>query len=458
MRRSLVIAVAALASAAGHAHAQGSAVMTHSSCAVALGAAGVARPCDDGSAVLFNPAAVATQRSAIGVGWTGVTTSGSFTYDRTGEVIDRKEETSSVPFGFATYRVNDRLGVGLGVFNPYGLTVDWPLDFEGRYVSYKTKLQNIYIQPTVAYQATSWLSVGGGIDVVAANIEINQRLDLATTPLPAGQAPFPGATFGNVGVPSGTDFANAVLSGDGTGVGFHLGALAKVTENFSVGVRYLSPVKVDYDGTADFTQIPTNATLPTGVPLDAALAAQFAENGPLADQGIETNLTLPAQLVVGVAVRPIRTLQLLADYQWTGWSSFDAAPIDFQGNGPDQTLVLDYQNANTWRLGAELMATPALALRGGFIYNTAAEKRYSVSPLLPEAERNYITAGAGYRFDNGLGIDVGYQHIDQSARRGRVRGRSPGMTLEQLQALNVGVYEVDAHVLGVTLSYRFGRR
>lgn len=458
MRRSLVIAVAALASAAGHAHAQGSAVMTHSSCATAMGAAGVARPCDDGSAILFNPAAIASQRSVVGVGWTGVTTSGSFTYDRTGETIDREEETSSVPFAFGTYRVNDRLGVGLGVFNPYGLTVEWPLGFEGRYVSYKTLLQNIYIQPTVAYQATSWLSLGGGIDVVASSIEINQRLDLATTELPASLAPFPGATFGNFGVPSGTDFANAGLSGDGTGIGVHLGALARITDGFSVGVRFLSPVKVDFDGDADFTQIPTNATLPNGIPLDGALAPQFAENGPLADQGIKTHLTLPAQLVVGVAFRPLRTLHVLADYQWTGWSSFDEAPIDFQGNGPDQTLVLDYQNTSTWRLGAELMATPALALRGGFIYNTAAEKRFSVSPLLPEAERNYITAGAGYRFDNGLGLDVGYQHIDQSARRGRVRGRNPDMTLEQLQALNVGVYDVDAHVLGVTLSYRFGRR
>ena len=45
MRRSLVIAVAALAaSAGGTLHAQGSGVMTHSSCATAMGAAGVAAP------------------------------------------------------------------------------------------------------------------------------------------------------------------------------------------------------------------------------------------------------------------------------------------------------------------------------------------------------------------------------------------------------------------------------
>lgn len=458
MRRSLVVAGAALVLGAAHAQAQGSAVMTHSSCATAMGAAGVADPCDDGSAILFNPAAIANQRSVVGLGWTGVTSGGGFTYDVSGERIERESATTSVPFLFASHRFTDRFAAGIGVFNPYGLTLDWgdPEDFEGRYVSYETQLRNIYVQPTVAFRAAPWLSFGAGVDVVAASIDINQRADLGTTPLPTALAPFAGATFGNVGVPLGTDFADVGLSGTGTGVGFHLGAQARFTDRLSMGVRYMSEVEIDYEGDAEFTQIPTNYALPTGLALDPVLAQQFAAGGPLGSQALATNLTLPQQLVVGVAVRPIPALRILADYQWTGWSSFDEAPIDFQGGGTDQTLVLDYQDADTYRLGAELMATPALALRGGFIYNTAAEREFSVSPLLPEAERNYYSAGLGYRLGNGLGIDAGYQFIDQSDRRGRVRGRAPGLTQQQLQALNVGVYDADASVLNVTLSYRFG--
>jgi len=100
----------------------------------------------------------------------------------------------------------------------------------------------------------------------------------------------------------------------------------------------------------------------------------------------------------------------------------------------------------------------AIALRAGFIYNTAAERDFSVSPLLPEAERNYYSVGAGYRLGNGLAFDVGYQHIDQSDRRGRVAARRPGMTEAELEALNVGVYSGDAHVLNFTISYRPGGR
>lgn len=468
MRRSLVVAGAALALTAASAHAQGSAVMTHSSCATAMGAAGVARPCEDGSAVLFNPAAIAQQPGVIGVGWTGIRTGGTFTYDISGEEIVREKGTASVPFGFATMRLGRRFAAGIGAFNPYGLTIDWPVcpvddprcgdtNFEGRFVSYKTQLKNIYIQPTVAFQATDWLSLGAGLDVVMASIDINQRADLASLTVP-GQA----FTFGNLGIPTGTDFADIGLSGDGTGITFNLGATARVNDKVSLGVRYMHSTEVDYDGTADFTPVATGLVLPAGNPLsgpagqpvDVLLAGQFA-SGALTDGDISTTITLPAQLVVGAAFRPLERLTLLADYQWTSWEDFDQATIDFaNAASPDQVLILDYQNANTFRFGGEFGATDALALRAGFIFNTAAEKAASVSPLLPEAERNYYSAGIGYRLPVGLGIDLGYQYIDQADRRGRVRGRT---SLSQTpQQLNVGVYHADASVFNVTLSYRFG--
>lgn len=468
MRRSLVVAGAALALSTASAHAQGSAVQTHSSCATSMGAAGVARPCEDGSAILFNPAGMVNQPGVIGLGWTGIRTGGSFTYDITGETIERDESTTSVPFGFASFRLGQRFAAGIGAFNPYGLTSEWPVcdvetprcdavNFEGRYVSYHTQLKNIFIQPTVAFQATPWLSLGAGLDVVMASLAIDQRADLATLTVP-GQA----FTFGNLGVPSGTDFADIKLAGDGTGITFNLGATARVNEKVSLGVRYMHSTEIDYDGDADFTPVATGLTLPAGNPLgapagapvDALLASQFA-TGALVDGDIATSLTLPAQLVVGAAFRPLERLTLLADYQWTSWEDFDEATIEFgNASSPDQLLVLDYQNTNTFRFGGEFGATDALALRAGFIFNTAAETAASVSPLLPEAERNYYSAGIGYRLPAGLGIDLGYQYIDQADRRGRVRGRS---SLAQTpQQLNVGVYHADASVFNVTLSYRFG--
>ncbi len=477
MRRSLAIASAAAVAcvAAGTSlAAQGSAVMTHGSCATALAGAGVAQPCDDGSAILFNPAALVHSPSLITVGVTPITADAEFTYDRTGETISRDKSTTNVPFAYASYRFSDRVAAGVGLFAPYGLGLDWPActvnelnsnscsgpNFEGRFVSYDTKLTNIYVQPTVSVAATPWLSLGAGVDYVSAEIDINQRLDLAEQPLPALPGVPAGTRFGSVGVRAGTDFADAHLNGSGSGLGVHVGAQARVAPWLSVGARYLSAVDIDYDGSARFEQINTSVVVPFGssvILVDTVVAKQFAQGQALSNQSVATGLTLPSQLVVGVALNPMPRLRVVADYQWTGWSSFDEAPLDFE-RLTDQTLVLDYQDTDTWRLGAEYGATDALALRAGFIYNTAAEKDYSVSPLLPEAERNYYSAGIGYRLGRGLRIDAAYQLVDQADRRGRVRGRTPGMTEAELEARNVGVYHSEVHLWNLTLSYRFGGR
>lgn len=459
MRRSLVIAGTALVAASlpSAAAAQGSAVMTHGSCATALGAAGVAAPCDDGSAVLFQPAGLANHRSVLTAGVTGITTSGSFTYDLTRERIERESSTTPVPFGYASYNFGGRFAAGIGVFAPYGLGVDWPMEFEGRYVSYDTDLKNIYIQPTLAVRVAPWLSLGAGLDFVRSSLAINQRVDLSEQGVPGQQF-----NFGALGIPRSTDFADANLEGEGSAITFNLGATIRPSDVLSVGVRYMGEAEVDLDGDATFTPVATGLTLaagnplgaPAGTPVDALLAAQFADGGRLADQGLSTSLTLPAQFVVGLAITTFESLKVLADYQWTGWDSFDVARIDFSDNGPDSDLILDYQDTNTWRLGADYAASDRLNLRAGFIYNTAAEKDASVTPLLPENERNYYSAGIGYRLARGLAVDLGYQYVNQADRRGRVRSRTS--LAQSAEELNAGVYSVDAHVLNLTFSYRFG--
>lgn len=472
MRRCVGGAVVMLwtfAAVAGDLEAQGSNVMQHGACATALVSSGVASPCADGSAVLFNPAALASQASVVSAGVTGISTAIDFTYDGTGERVEREGSTSPVPFGFVNYRFSDRLAAGFGVFAPYGLGIDWPLEFEGRFVTYDTSLRNIYLQPTVAYRVADWLSLGAGLDVVLGSIELNQRLDLAdqvvVNPGTGEPVMIPGtstpARFSNFGIPPSTDFADARLSGDGTAVTFNVGAIVKLHDAVSAGIRYMHSATVDYDGDGRFEQVPTGLVLgagnplglPPGTPVDAVLQGQFSGDGALVNRGVGTSLELPRQLVVGVAVRPIENLKLQADYQHTGWESFDVAEIDFAEGGRDTELVLDYRNTHTWLFGAEYAAAEDLDLRAGFRFNTAAEKDASVSPFLPEAERNYYSAGVGYDLGRGLRIDVAYQAIVQSDRRGRVRNRTLDQTADEV---NVGVYATDAHAFSLSLGWAFG--
>ncbi len=437
MRRSLAIAGAAAvacAAAGTPLHAQGSSVDQQSACMAGRVGAGVAMPCDDGSAVYFSPAGLANTPSVVSAGVALVRAGGTFRYDAGMEpvdgitVIERDTETIPVPQGYINYRVNDRLAVGIGALAPYGLGLEWPVceadtpscgetNFEGRFTGYDNTLRGLYIQPTVAYQVIPGrLSLGLGVDYVMGSIEVHRR---QSGPAELGLG--------------GAEIADVTLEGDGTGFAWHLGGILQLDRRTSLGVRYLSSAEVDIDGEAAFVQVLTGNT-----GIDALIGAALPE-----DQGVGTTIEFPAQLVVGLGYRASDRLALLADYQRTYWSSFDAFPVEFE-IAEAESLELGYSSTNTFRFAADFAASEALALRAGFRYNEAASPR--ATPFLPEGERNYYTLGLGYRLSRALSTDFGFQYINQPDRAGTV---VPG-------GARVGVYEATGMVFNFTLAYRFG--
>lgn len=455
--------------------AQGSVLYTHSACMSARNGAGIAHPCQDGSAVYYNPAALARQNGAVGMGATMIEQSGSFIYDTTGAEIERAPRSVVLPHGWATYRLSPRLGVGLGVWAPYGMSVDWPVcpadqprcgtGFEGRFVGYDQSLRGLYLQPTVAWDLVPGrLAIGGGVDLVKADLELNRRLDLSPQPVEI----FPGVTrsFADLGMMRGTDFADVRVSGDGWGVTGHVGALVQVTRAISLGLRYLHSVELALEGAADFTQLPTSLTIgplgegiPAGTRVDELLAASgvFDDGGALGDQDVSTTVTLPAQAVAGIAIQVDPTLRILLDYQWTQWSVWDTIVVAFANEGtPAESLVLDYQDATTVRFGVDYAISDRVAARGGFSLAEAAARDASVSPFLPDSERALFSGGIHYRASERLSLDLFAMTVRAADRRGRVVDRGPGLTPEEAQALNEGVYSAEGQMFGATVTYHFG--
>lgn len=452
--------------------AQGFGVYEQGTCVMGRGGAAVADPCDDGSAVFFNPAGLAgTTGFTFSAGATLIMAEGSFTADQTGAEIALTNAPIPVPHAYLQYGITDRLAAGLGVYVPYGLTTEWPVNFSGRFVGFDNTLQSIYVQPTVSYQLTDAISIGGGLNVVIGFVELNQRLDLADQPLPSSLVPsdLPESverpvTFAQFGIPPQTDFATAQLEARGaTGLGGNIGIQIQATDWIRLGARFMTPVKLNYDGTADFEQVSTGlripatievgeTVIPAGFPVDNLLAPQFASGGLLIDQDIQTEITMPAQAVAGISLRLIPGLNVLADYQWTGWSAFDEIPLDFENDALDATRVERFDNTNALRLGAEYDVSDALQLRGGYITHSAAAPDITVTPLLPEAYRNEFTVGFGWQPVDLLELNVAYQFINQIDRRGRVREAPPGE--EPTEELNSGIYSFYAHLAGVTLTVR----
>src|SRR5438094_3380283 len=254
--------------------AQGFGIYEQGTCSMGRAGTGVAAPCSDGSAMFFNPAGLAGLTGGrVTVGVTLIDIQGGFTDDVFQQHTSLDDPLIGVPQLYVSYGATSKLGIGVGLFAPYGLETKWPMTFDGRFAGYKNFLRSIYIQPTLAYQLTPRLSVGGGLDIVLGKVELNQRLDLAQAPVPASILPvspgMPPAVFGQFGIAPGTDFANTHLEATKTTVGAHFGAIFKASDQLSFGANFLTQAKFNYSGSASFTQVPTGLIVPAPIPLGA---------------------------------------------------------------------------------------------------------------------------------------------------------------------------------------------
>jgi len=158
-----------------------------------------------------------------------------------------------------------------------------------------------------------------------------ERVDLST------QQPIPGITFAQLGIQTGTDFADANLSATGTGFAVNFGAIIKVNDRLSIGGHWLTRKSIDYDGDAAFTQVATGLTLPPnnplnlpgGTPVDLLVTPEFASGGPLSNGKAHTTITMPPQGSIGFAYKLQDNWTLMADYQTIIWGWFATVKIDY---------------------------------------------------------------------------------------------------------------------------------
>src|SRR5881396_3041843 len=465
MRRSVRYALCLFAGLPALLGAQGFGIYEQGACSMGRAGTGVAAPCTDGSAIFFNPAGLAGLKGGRAtVGLTLLDVEGGFTDDIFQHTTKLNDPFLAIPQVYVAYGVTPKLGVGIGLFAPYGLQTRWPLSFDGRFAGYDNILRSVYLQPTVAYQVTPWLSLGGGFDVVFGKVELNQRLDLATAPVPTTLIPVPPGSppvlFGQFGIAPGTDFADTHLEASKTTVAGHFGA------------RFMTQAKFDYSGTASFTQVLTGLvvpadiavgplTIPAGTHVDLFLNAPPLSlfdptTGVFKSQPVTTTIKNPSQMALGVAYKVASGWTLLGDYQYTWWDSFNELDIVFPQDASgalSRKLFERYDGTSGFRFAAEWMKDAKWTFRGGYLYHGGAAPAETVTPLLPEGNRNEFTAGATVKLSRGLTADLAYQFIRQNDRRGRTREalfNQPATT-----GLNNGLYNFHAHLFGVSLSYAF---
>src|SRR5437660_179241 len=209
-------------------------------------------------------------------------------------------------------------------------------------------------------------------------------------------------------------------------------------------------------------------TIPAGCPIDALLTAPAASCGGIGlnlfnpsagvfrSQPVTTTIKNPSQMALGVAYKVASGWTLLGDYQYTWWDSFNELDIVFPQDASgalNRKLFERYDGTSGFRFAAEWMKDAKWTFRGGYLYHGGAAPAETVTPLLPEGNRNEFTAGATVKLSRGLTADLAYQFIRQNDRRGRTREA----LFNQLATtgLNNGLYNFHAHLFGVSLGYAF---
>jgi long-chain fatty acid transport protein len=373
--------------------AAGFALIEHSASGIGRSYAGATAGAELESSVHYNPAGIASAAGpSVSVAshllMTSVSFDGASQYPALGGAPlsggDGGESGVDifVPNIYAVTPIAKGVAVGLGVFVPFGLAIDYNEGWVGRYHALESSLETVNINPTVAWQVTDKLSVGAGFSAQYAEAKLSSAIDFGTIAQVA-----PGLLDGK-----------GTMSGNDWGYGYDLGFIYALTPASRVGLCYRSSIDHTVDGNARF-EVP-------------APVAGIQALGVFVDTTGSAEVELPASASLGYIQQLGEKLAVMVDIVWTEWSSLKELRIEYDSMQPDS--VTDESWKDVWRvtLGGEYYVSPAWTLRAGTAFDESpipdVEHR---TPRIPDSDRAWLTAGLGYKASDRLSVDVGYAHV-----------------------------------------------
>jgi long-chain fatty acid transport protein len=389
---------------------------------------------DDPSAVYFNPAGM-TQLSGtqVTVGAVGLV---PFTQRTGGSSPDdvMKRQFSALPDFYVTHLFDSfrqKYAIGLGLTAPYGLTTEWNPTSSVRYISTKSALQMVNVNPSMAIEVTPELSLGVGADYVnllntVAQSQINQALANGDTSA------------------DGT----AKSSGHGQGWGYNGGLLYKPSPQHSFAISYRSQIKIPIKGDVELSGLSSSSQF------------DYDFSGGSYKTDATSSVVLPATLLAGYAFKWKERWTFLADYEWTGWNSFQSQDVSVQETDPSRLAFITgnpasntFQVARHWKntssvgLGANYKASEKWQYRGGYAFFQNAVPDSTFSPDIPDSSIHTVTAGFS-RLWKSIVFDFalnGYFYENRSVSNGV--GNAVGASAD-------GEYKTFVPALALSVTYR----
>lgn len=270
-----------------------------------------------------------------------------------------------VPASYYSYRLSDRLVLGMSMNSGFGLTTN-PTNqtYLGAELGRKTKLFTINAAPTLAFKIAPGITIGAGVQIQYASAKMS-----FATGLPLGTT---------------TNFRNA----EDFAFGATAGVLFEPAPGTSIGLGYRSQLSHEFKG--DFR----SPLVPGGGPV-----------------GATTEVNLPDIVTVSLRQSIAPNMRLLGTVEWSNWSRFKELALALPG-GTTLHIPANWSDGWFFSVGGEYDLNPGMTLRAGVAYEISPvddpTKRFT---SIPDNDRIWLSAGATLQLTETMSADLAYSHV-----------------------------------------------
>ncbi len=338
---------------------------------------------DSPAAIYYNPAGITQVHvPSIQAGVYAIHFDVDYRSRQTGERTTNDTSIQPVPNAYFTLPIETTpLTFGIGAYAPFGLVNDWPDDTDFRTVATRSTLEFRQITPVIAWEINPQLSIGGGLTINDAQLDLRQAL------FPPGHP-----------LANGDEFH---FDGRDQFFGYTLGVRWAPAPRHAFGLAYRSSLRSNLKGTGT-TRLP-------------AAGIDSREDA-------ELNLPFPRTAVIGYSFRPSEAWNFEANLDWTDWSVLDSVTMRLENSG-NQDLEFNWEESIVYKAGVTRYFENNYHLSVGYMFSENSVPSSYFNPAVPDSDRHLGALGVGWR-DEHLSWSLGYQFGYSPTRR--VRGSDGG--------------------------------
>lgn len=375
---------------------------------------------DNPSAIYYNPAGI-TQLKGDNLrgGIYGIYLDPSYhplsTSANSGNTYHSSSDFAEIPQIFYVHSFKKLpLSLGLGVYFPYGGSVDWPQDTGFRAVAVSASLKYVTINPTIAWKVLPSLSIGGGAMVNYVYMKTSQ------------------------GFPTMSPFVNYFdFEGSGWSAGYNAGILWKPVKKISIGATFRSSADVMLNGQTHYESLAIN------------------ENRSSANMDVK----FPWTAVGGISYRPTPKWNLEFDANYTDWSTLGTLNLHQDVSSTQGTLqqnnpvYFNWQGSWIYEFGVTRYFSKRWHVSAGYAFNENSVPNLYYTPWVADLDRDIFSVGLGYNGKR-IAFDIAYQL--GYGPPNTVTGSQPSLQVEQgITQSAKGKYGFNSDTVFVTAGIHF---